>query len=310
MGSGCILLMAIYYIFQSNTPLGISLILTSIGLPIFQSYDSFEYFWNGKKNFKKSMSYNAASTIIPLLLLIITLLFSKNLIIIIGVFISSNALSNYIFTKKTLSETVNDDVDSESFDLGKKLTIIQGIETLNTYVDKIFIWSLLGSVNLAIYSFAQIPISKMQQLAPIQILSLPKLSTQDIKQEKTQILKNCFKLFIVSILITSCFIKFIPLLFNIFFPEYIEAIRYSQFLGLLLLMIPFTYINTAMVADSRGNDLTVIQTISLVLKLILFCILVPTYQIWGIIFTTILTELIKNILLLSYFIKGKTIKLT
>jgi len=303
VGSLLIFCIAFWYLYKYNITLGIALLLTGIALPFFQSYDSFEFFWNGKKNFKKSMSYVAISTIIPTFILIITLIFFKNLIIIMIVFLLSNTIVKYILIKKTLKQTTNNEIDINAIKLGKSLTIMQGIEIAANYLDKIFIWIFLGPIPVAIYTFAQIPISKIQQLAPIQTLSLPKLSEQNIQKEKPFIIKKFLKLFIIMIPITLLFITFIPILYKVFFPQYLETIPYVQILGSLIILMPFTYLSTAMIAESRGNELTTIQSIVFILRIILFLILIPIYGIWGVIYATIITEILKSILILYSFSK-------
>lgn len=305
IGSFIILSMALWYLYKANTVLGLSLAFTGIFFPFFQSYDSFEYFWNGRKNFKKGMYYNNISSVLPILILILTIIFFRNLIIIIIVFTISNVLIKYLLYKKTLSQIQNNEIDEKAIELGKSLTIIQGMDTVSNYIDKIFIWKFLGPISVAIYSFAQIPISKIQQLAPIQTLSLPKLSEQNIEQEKKSIIKKFLKLFLIIIPITLLFIFFIPILYKVFFPQYLETIPYVRALGSLLALMPFTYITTAMIAESRGKELIGIQTTVFITKIILFFIFTPIYGIWGIIYATIITEILKSSLTYFIFLKNK-----
>lgn len=82
--------------------------------------------------------------------------------------------------------------------------------------------------------------------------------------------------------ISIIFILLIPILYKIFFPQYMEAIPYVRALNTCIM--PFTFITTTMIAESRGSEMVGIQTITFTLKIILFFLLVPYYGIWGIMF--------------------------
>ena len=304
IGSFFIFCIAFWYFYKSNIILGVAIAVTGVGMPLFQSYDSFGYFWMGRKNFKKGMFYNALSTIIPVCIITVTLFFSENLIVIMSIFILSNSMANYFFAQKTLKQVNNNEIDAGAIKLGKSLTVMQGIEIINNYIDKIFIWIFLGSIPVAIYSFAQIPISKMQQLAPIQALSLPKLSEQSMEGQRLTVIKNFLKLFIIVIPVTLLFIIFIPILYEVFFPQYVETIPYVRALGSLLVLMPFTYLTTAMIAESRGYEIAMIQIVIFIFRIILFFALISNYGIWGIIYATITTEILKSVLTLYFFKKN------
>lgn len=305
LGSIIIIIIAFWYFYKSNILLGSSLILVGIAFPLFQTYDSFEYFWCGRKNFKKGMFYSNISAIIPTFILILTLFISQNLLVIIFIFLFSNSLIRYILVKKTSKAVTNAEVDASVIGLGKSLTLIQGIDIAASYIDKIFIWLFYGPIPVAIYAFAQIPISKIQQLAPIQVLSLPKLSEQNIYTEKKIIINKFLKLFLIMIPVTIIFILLIPFLYKFFFPQYLETIPYVKTLGLLIMMMPFTFLTTAMIAADKRKEITGIQTTTFIIKIILFFIYTPIYGIWGIIFVTIGIEILKNILTLYFFYKIK-----
>ncbi len=305
VGSVVIFCIALWYFYKSNIVLGITLVIAGVGFPFFQSFDSFEYFWNGKKNFKRSTLYGTLSTIIPVFFLIIAMLLSDNLIVIVAVFMFSNSLARYFFIKKTLKQVANQKIDEGVIKLGKKLTIVQGIEIISSYIDKIFIWQFLGAVAVAIYSFAQIPIFKIQQLAPIQALSLPKLSEGVVQEDKSIIIKSFLKLFIIMIPIALLFIVFIPILYKVFIPQYLDAIPYVRALGSLLALMPFTYLTTAMIAGSGGHKVMKIQIVTFIARMTLFFALILKYGIWGIIYATIITEVLKSFLTLYFFLKNK-----
>lgn len=306
LGSFLMFCISFWYFYQKNFLLGVTIFLLAFGLPLITPYELFEFFWNGKKDFKKSTLYSSLSLIIPSILTITTILFSQNLILIIFIFIISNFLTRWFITRKILkNEIENYEIDDKALPIGKSLTLIQGIDIISSYIDKIFIWKFLGPVSVAIYSFAQTPISKMLQLTPIQVLSLPKLSEQNIYQNKKVIIKKFLKLFLLMIPIALLFIIFIPFLYKVFFHQYLEAIPYVKILGLLIALLPFSFLTTAMIAAAKRKEITWIQITTFLIKIVLFFIYVPIYGIWGIVYPTIGIEILKGILTFYFFLKIK-----
>jgi len=260
-------------------------------------------FWQGKKNFdiraKSLMVINTleAATFIPVLF------FTNNIIIIFIAYFISRAIFRSLFFRFTLNKIKNQEIDKETLPFGKHLTLMQAIGLFAQQIDKIIIWQFLGPIPVAIYSFAQVPLQKIQGLIPISPLALPKLSEKSIKEIKKGIFKKFLKLFLVSIPLTAFLILIAPLIYKILFPQYIESIPYFQVLALTLVFLPFSLLSTSFVAEMRKKELYITSVISPILKIILFLILIPFYGIWGIIFAILITQVCSSALTLYFFKK-------
>lgn len=301
IGLTLMLLGSFWYIINGNFTLGILFFISGIALPYMNSYDSFEYFWSGKKEFRKSTITSGLSYIIPTTLVILSVIITKNVLVAFAVLLLGNTLARMFFTKKIINEIENDKIDTESWSLGKHLTIIQGIDILSSYIDKIVLWFFAGPIPLAIYTFAQTPIIKIQQLIPIQMIALPKLSESTGERDKKEILNKFWKLFLISAPLSILLALIASPIYKIFFPIYLDSVLYLQTLCILVLFAPFILIQTVFIADMQKKLLSHIQIFFFTIKVTAFLFLVPVYGIWGIVFPMIGTEFLKGLATLYYF---------
>jgi O-antigen/teichoic acid export membrane protein len=301
IGSVCLFIVSAYYCTHHNLILGSIFFATAVFLPFMQSFDSFEYFWNGRGDFKRAMWYIVYATSIPALVLVATIALTSNIIIITAVVLAANTLARWIAVLTTRTHVQNSVQDPHIVPLGKSLTMVQGVDMIAGYIDKIFLWKFTTPVAVAIYSFAQIPILKAQQLTPIQMLALPKLSNKNIFEAKSNILGKFFKLFLVTIPVTIFVLAVAPFFFKWFFPQYIEALPYFDALSLIVILGPFALLNSALITAVKRREIVGIQTAALIARITLFLILVPRFGIWGTVYGVVTTELFKDLLIVYFF---------
>ena len=158
---------------------------------------------------------------------------------------------------------------------------------------------------MAIYLIAiSIPIKIKDLLKSVSTLALPKFSQQSTQELKEKIGEKILRSFLVTIPITILYIFYAPSIYKLFFPQYLESIAYSQiFILFLPIIIPLILLNTILVSQSQKRNLYYFNIISQVIKTILFLVLIPIYNIWGAIWTTIIFYF-TNLALLSFLLKS------
>lgn len=304
LGSCVLGLFALWYGIHHNTVLALSFLVAGLFFPFMQALDAFEYFWNGRKNFQKSMLHTGLSFLIPAGITTAVLFFTDNLIIIIASFVMGYTLVRIFFTWYAYRHIANNERDGEMVSLGKTLTLVQGIDIAVTYVDKLFLWFFVGPVAVAIYSFAQMPVTKAQLLTPIQMLALPKLSEgEEGFPNKHLILKKFYKLFLFTTPLTIGLMLIAPPLFRIFFPQYPESIPYLRVLLSVIALMPFTLLNTSLISTLQKKEVSWIQLIMLGTRCLLFFLLIPPFGIWGAVGTVLVTEIERALLTLFFFLR-------
>src|SRR3989344_806517 len=105
LGSLVAIITSGYYFLQGNTVLGFSFIIVAAALPFFDSLSIYNSYLHSKKRFKEFSYINAINQIIPAIGLIITIIFFKNVWLILGVYFSFHIILRFIFFKKFNKET-------------------------------------------------------------------------------------------------------------------------------------------------------------------------------------------------------------
>ena len=294
---------ALWYFWRENYLLAFAFLLGALFLPLLETFQIYLYFWNGRKRFDMQTKYEVLSAFLVALTLIFALYFSDNLLVIIGAFLLGHTFFDWIFYQKTARQAANRQVDPQAISFGKHLTIMGSLAIASSHLDKILIWKFLGAAQVAVYTFAQLPIYKIMLATSLQPLALPKLGEQNIREKKADIMKKFYKLFFVFLPLALLFYWAAPLIYKIFLPQYLESVLYFKALSLMIVFMPFSLLNAALIADLRQKDLYIINTASPLLKIALFLILTPIFGIWGIVTTLLLVQAVISFLTLFYFSK-------
>ena len=301
------LFVAGYYFFMGNQVLALGFLIASIFVPLIQIASLYTYYLQGKKLFKKASLLNTLTSLLIAILIIIVIFNTQNILTIIlsyyiGTFIIYSLLSYYTFRKNKL----NKNKDLGSIKLGKHLSVMNILSTIAAQIDKILMWHLLGPIQLAIYSFATIPVEQIRNfLKSSQQLALPKLVNHDINEIKKTLPAKMFKFAIVILPIVVIYYLASPWLFKIFFPEYINSINYSQIFSISLILFPFSLVNSALTAKANKKSLYIINTITPIIKIISMAIFIPIWGIMGAIYGFIFSKTINSFIVMILLKKAK-----
>ena len=298
------LIISFWYFFHQNFQLGISFLIVALSLPPINAFLISFSFWQGKKRFDIYNKYYIFYYLSPAALLLVTLILTRNLPWFVLSHFLGLAVAGFIIYKLTLKNISQEGgEEKETIPFGKHLTLMNAISLFSAYIDKVILWKLLGPVAVAIYYFGERPVLKLLNLVPISTLALPKLSQVDINQIKKRLFKKFLQLFLASGLLTLTYILICPFFFKALFPAYLESVPYSQALALILIFLPFTLLATSFVSEMKKKELYLIQTITPFLKIILFIVLIPFFQIWGAIISILISYLLNGLLILYFFLK-------
>jgi len=292
------LTIAIYYFLKKNYLLPVPFLILGLFLPVLQSSRIYEAFLAGKRLFNIQVKYISLSQIISTGIIALTLLFTKKLSWIIAIYFISNSFLNYFFYLKTKSKfTPNKKEDPKTISYAKHLTLMAIISSIANYLDRILLFTLIGSKQLAVYSFAIIVPDQIKSLIKQNVggLAFPKLSIKPKKEIKTSIMGKFWKLLLFTGIITLVYILIAPLLYKILFPKYIESISYSQLYALTFITIPASLLTTIFRAQMMKKELYLLRIVPLI-QITLLLILTPTYGILGVIIGQIGTVIFHFIL--------------
>lgn len=299
------LMISAYYFIQNNNTLSIAFFLVAIFIPIFNTFGIYTNFLQGKKEFGLMSLFDIYIQIISTLILVSTLFLTKNILILILVYLLSWTLLRFIFFRITIKKfPPNKNIDKETISYGKHLSLLKIFEVVSGNLDKILLWHFLGPIQVAVYFMAlSIPTHLNNFLRIINRLAFPKLAQRNIKELKKTLIPKIIKMYIPVLVIFFMYILFSPIIYKIFFPQYTEAIIYSQIFSLILLTQPLSLINTTLTAHSKIKSVYLTSSTPPIIQSILIIILIPLYGIHGAIISNILSKIFYSGLLIYLFKK-------
>ena len=118
-------------------------------------------------------------------------------------------------------------------------------------------------------------------------LALPKLAERDIAALKQTLPRKMALHFLAAAVVAAVYIALAPTFFRLLFPQYLDAVLYSQALGLVILSAPGMWMGQTLIAHMRKWELYVVNIINPLFKMGLFVALIPFFGIWGAIAATL-----------------------
>lgn len=228
---------AVYYYLNGNPSMMIAFVFISLLAPLIASYSVYISFLNGKKDFRLISISNVVSSIISSIITFFIIIYTQNPIyIVIGYFIT-NAAASVFFYHYTLNKyKPNNEFEEGSLSMGKHFSLMNVFTVIAQNIDKVLIFHFLGGISLAVYAFAQAPVNQIASLLKLSgPIYTPRILEKTKEENKRELPKKFFRITLVMILPVVGYILLAPYFYKIFFPQYTEAIIYSQFYVLTLL---------------------------------------------------------------------------
>lgn len=296
-----------YYFIQDNTVLGMGFLIAGSVAPLIASAALYDNFLAGGRRFTAKALYGTLRNGLPALILIGTLFFSQNPILLVGVYFISTALTTYFCYRDTVRRfTPNSKKESATLTYGKHLSLMNIIDTVGAQADRVLAFSQLGGTALAIYSFVELIPDQVRGMGSvIGTLALPKMSKTPLQELKRTLPRKALILFGVAAVATVLYILLVPYFFQIFFPAYMSAVPYTQWYGLSILGLPGILFNRALVGHMKKNELYIIKISTFVFRVVTLIILVSLFGMWGIITAALLYYAFTGMTLTYFFFSAK-----
>ncbi len=298
IGSGLSVIIALYYFTQHNQTLFFCFLITAVFLPIFNNFNIYNSLLTGRKNFRLFSIFGIIEIIFGVIIIILSLFFTKNPIFIIFIYFISYSFIRYLFLSYTLKKQApNKKNDPEMISYGKHLTIMRIIGEVYKYIDKILVFHYIGAAQLAIYTIATSAPSQFNNLLrQIGTLAFPKYAQSNKEQIKKTLKSKILILGIFSIIIIIIYIIIAPIAFKLLFPKYLDSIIYSQIFAISLLAIPSIIPSTILYAQKETKKLYKANTIMPILNIGILLISVQ-FGLIGIIIGKIINSFLDFIIL-------------
>lgn len=250
--------LALYYFTHGNTFLGTGFIIAAIVLPLWESFDLYGSYLNGKGLFKVYAKYYALTQVVSALSIFSALFFTKDIIVILATYFIANTfirIINFFLVIRKIQP--NDQKDSGMVSYGKHLSAINFIGVVLGQLDQILVFHYIGAAELAVYALAIAPVEHLKGLLKnVQALAFPRFAARTKEDVRTNIFSKAIRLGIFVGGITFCYIVIAPFFYKIFFPKYIDATLYSQIIALSLVGVAVNnFLNTFLESQAQEKKL-------------------------------------------------------
>ena len=289
-----------YYYINDNNILSTSLLIAALAAPLRTSTHLYASLLDGKKLFKQSTFFNAIRTVTSAAAIIATLFVTDNVVIVIAVYFLSTIIPNsliFLYVKKKYAPK-KEVTAAPMVSYGKHLSLMNILGKVSSHADKILIFHFLGAVELAIYAFAVAVPNQVKNFNKIlSTLALPKFSEQELSNIKRFLPRKLFLAFGLGLVLTIGYVLVAPFIYTLLFPQYLDAILYSQVFALSLLFMPNPIMKQLLVAQRKQKALYIVQTLVPSIRIALLATLLPLYGLWGGIAALLITRVINSITL-------------
>ncbi len=307
MGTVASLLIGAYYNYNGNQILSLAFFAAAIFIPFLNSFQIYNAYLIGKKEFKTSAYYAMAGQVFIALVLITAVFLTKNVIYLVAAYLLANLIPNVFFFIKTKMKIKPTDGEKDEgiIAYARHLSLINVISTIASYLDQFLAFHFLGPANLATYAFATSPPEQIKGLFKgLPDLALPKFSGRSEEEIKKTMMRKIVILSAFTVLIVGAYIVLAPWFYKIFFPRYIDAIFLSQIFALSILNTPPALIISALTAHKKIKKLYLFNIISPLFQIIIMTVLTPLYGLIGLILARIIARTFTSFLSLVIYYKS------
>lgn len=286
-----------YYFLNGNIELSLAFLIIATTLPFVDAFTGYVVYFIGKRRFDLQTKYHFIAQLATIPPLIATIYFTNNLaLILLAYFLPLIAIRAifYWHVARTIPVQATTEEEKEVCAYGKHLTAMQILGTVAMQIDKILIWKFFGPVQVAMYTFAlAIPEQTKGPLKGVGELAFPKFAAQTIEQIQGNMpsLWRKIGLYALTLLgISLMYILAAPFIFQIFFPQYMESVLYSQIFALSIITNVGSIPMAILSSQKRTSAQYIIATSQPVIAVALLVFLVPLYGIMGAIIALIVSK--------------------
>ena len=286
------------YLFKTKI-LGVSLIAVALFFPFEISLRNWMLFLKGRSEFRKLALFNSLKFLIILITMTASIMFTKNIIIILIAFFGISSGFNIFYHLKTVESLKNDEVDQEWKRQGFALTILDLSTVVFGRVDIVLIGALLPFGEVGIYGL----VMKLVGVFLEGIRSTMEAIAPNLFQSKKITIGYFYKFFLLSFLLPIILYPLIKYPVLLYGQGYSDVVGFSQ---LYVFVIPFYFLNVIatyfMIKYKLNREINVSRIASMIAVVVLYATLIPLYGIKGGVISSMLyfvIQLAMNLFLLQ-----------
>lgn len=302
-----------WYFIHGNTELGFAFLFIAVNNSLSNGLGVTKGVWFATGQFKAGTLLGLPKIIVPFVVILLTIIYTKNVVWILLAYFLSNILLTIIgywimrwwFKIKNSKENV-----PETIKFGKQMSVLGFFQLASGQIDQLLLWHFVGPVGLATYALALGPLREAHNLINNFLTILfPKIASKTVHEVHQTLPMRIRQMFFASALLTLIYILIVPFLFTYLFPKYLESILLSQVLALTILFQAKNIIDTYYTAHGEIWNRSKIILISQAVEFALFITLIPLFGLWGAVWATVFSEMFAAIIFLGIYIQTRRMDL-
>jgi O-antigen/teichoic acid export membrane protein len=253
----------------------------------------------GKKDFMHQTLFSIGDNLIPIGLMIGIVLLTSNPLALVAVYFVSNTIAALYFYRRTkiMYAQSAQKHDETMLRYSKHLSVMGIMGGIAENIDQILLFHFVGGVQLAVYNFAiAIPNQMRTPIKNIDAMLQARFVHRTAEEIRSGIRNKISWYFISAVMLTAAYFFIAPYLFKFLFPQYLEAVRYSQIYVLWIIALAFDPVNSYISSRKNVKALYVSTTVYSLSKIALLFVGVLFWGLMGVIVARVATHFIAAVL--------------
>lgn len=293
---GCWVLGA-YYLVVGNPTLGWGLVLMGIFIPFNSTFNTFGAYLSGKKDFKRTFFYYLIVNAPYYVAVALVAISIQSALTLLAANLISQALGYWVAHRRTVSVyKPQGAADPDATRYATHLSILNFLGVVMSQLDNILVFHFLGATELALYSFATAMPTRLGILKNIANAAFPKYAEKSNEDMRTSILRKLTLGLLVLAVMALLYFFLAPVLFNLFFPRYVDAVPYSQVYVFVILTAFSTLFTTMLTAQGHVRRLYIYNILSPLIILCSQLVGILGWGLWGLIYAVLFSNLLTSCL--------------
>lgn len=289
-----------YYLLNGELYLSIAMVLIGVTAPFIQNANIYDALFVGRRDFRSQTVFAFLSTLFPVVSTLLIAYVTRDALWVTVAYLTTSALTTLgLYGFALLYFAPNNDSEAAGIRYGKHLSLMGVLGALSLQLDRILVFSMLGAASLATYALA---LAAPQQVRfgskVIATAALPKFSGGNLREIRSTLHRKAFVILVCSIVLVAGYVVAAPHFFRIFFPEYMDAIPYSQLFALTILFFPSALYQQFLTSLMNAKRLYALQVSTPIVKISLLFLLIPTYGMLGAIIAILAMEIYRLLFVL------------
>jgi len=226
---------ALYYAVSGDAMLAGAFVIAAAFLPFSDPLNVYEAYRQGLKDFRYKALADIAVRVLSAGALVGVIVFTDNLLLLVGTYFASYTLMQALFFFHTLNDVRRRSgiKDANTALYGRHLSAMYVVSSFAAQADKLIVFQIGGGAVLAAYSLAiLIPDQIRTSMKNIAVLAFPKYAADSFEGVRSGLARKNLQIAIMTVTLAGAYVLAAPLIFKILFPAYTEAVILTQLLAL------------------------------------------------------------------------------